>query len=99
MTMMQTGIVPPIELPLGLELARRHAGLTQKELADQLGLSRGSVQGYEQGLRMPKRPTLMAWASLTGVSYEWLAGLQYTPSDSNREPADLRFKSSWTLAS
>lgn len=90
-----SGVVPDLTMPLRLELARRHAGHTQKSIAAELGLSHRSVQGYEQGDRTPKRPTLMAWAAVTGVSLAWLLGDQYTPTDSNREPADLQH---WVLA-
>ncbi|WP_414990682.1 helix-turn-helix domain-containing protein [Aeromicrobium sp.] len=100
MTITDTGVVPALDAALRLELARRHAGMTQPELSERLGISAGTIRRYENGHGTPKRPMLMAWAAVTGVSLEWLEtgqapdrdgrgpGGSYTPTDSNREPAD-----------
>lgn len=82
-----TGVIPQIDFTTRLALARKHAGLDQRQMAVELGLSPASVGGYETGTRTPKRPTVLAWAAVTGVSTDWLLEL-YTPSDSNREPID-----------
>lgn len=55
-----------------LRKARDHAGLTQAELADQLGMTTRSVIAYEGGARAPRRPILVAWAMATGVASDWL---------------------------
>ena len=94
MTITDNGVIPDIDFTTRLALARKHAGMTQHEIAEQLGLGSASVGGYETGARRPKRPTVVAWAALTGVSREWLLEL-YTPPDSNREPAD---SVDWVLA-
>lgn len=79
MTIADTGTVPVVDQALGLELARRHANLTQRELAAEMGVSSRTVVGYERGERAAKRPTLLAWAAVTGVSLEWLEGLPVHP--------------------
>lgn len=68
-----SGVIP-MDLPLGmrLELARRHAGLTQTELANMLDTTQLSITRYERGKRVPKSAILMAWSAVTGVDYHWL---------------------------
>jgi transcriptional regulator with XRE-family HTH domain len=46
--------------------ARLKAGLTQKELADRLGVSQPTVAAYESGRRQPTVPTLMRWLDAAG---------------------------------
>lgn len=50
--------------------ARREAGLTQHQLADALGVSRRSVQGYESGAVAPYRH-LRRLAEVLGHPSEW----------------------------
>lgn len=54
-----------------LRKAREHANLKQAELADEIGISRSSLSGYEQGRPVPK-PVITVWALRTGVPIEWL---------------------------
>ena len=53
-----------------IALARRHAGLTQGEVARRLGVTKRSLQGYEAGTVAPYRhlPTL---ASILGRDRAW----------------------------
>ena len=46
--------------------------LTQKSLAERLGVSRNAVSLWEANDREPGIPTLMAISSTTGVSLDWL---------------------------
>lgn len=46
--------------------ARLKAGLTQRELADRLGVSQPTVAAYESGRRQPTLPTLMRWLTAAG---------------------------------
>jgi len=64
--------VPTWTLTDRLRKSREHAGFTQQELADRIGLSRGAIGNYEQGTNPPKRPTLLAWSLATGVPFTWL---------------------------
>ncbi|WP_238861105.1 helix-turn-helix transcriptional regulator [Clostridium sp. YIM B02569] len=53
---------------------RKEKGLTQYELADKLGFSRGQVGNYEQGSRQPDQETLVKIADFFGVSVDYLLG-------------------------
>ena len=74
MTLSETGGVPVWNLRDRLRKARETAGLTQDQLAAQVGVSRVSVIAYETGKVVPKRPVLLSWAMTCRVSYAWLAG-------------------------
>ncbi len=51
---------------------RKELGLSQSTLAERLGVARTTVTRWETGEREADRATLMAIASTTGVSFEWL---------------------------
>lgn len=55
-----------------LRKARELAGLTQQQIADQIGIDRASVVKYEK-VGTPKQYILRGWAEATGVSVEQLA--------------------------
>ena|SRR5215469_753402 len=74
MTLSETGGIPAWSLRDRLRKARETAGLTQDQLADQVGVSRVSVIAYETGRVVPKRPVLLSWAVTCRVNYAWLAG-------------------------
>ncbi len=59
---------------IGLRIAtlRRHAGLSQSELARELKISPSTVGMYEQGRREPALDTLVAMSELFGVSIDFL---------------------------
>jgi len=46
--------------------ARLKAGLTQRQLADRLGVTQPVVAAYESGRRQPTVPTLMRFLSAAG---------------------------------
>lgn len=57
-----------------VRLARRHAGLSQSQLAKQVGVQRSAVSQWESmELKFPSLMHLQATAVVTGVSFEWLA--------------------------
>ena len=64
--------IPEIGLPQRLYLARDWAGLTQTDLASEMGVSRRTIVNAENGTKAPRRPTLAAWALATGVPMGWL---------------------------
>ncbi len=51
---------------------RRRAGISQKELADRLGVSASAIGMYEQGRREPSADRLVEMAELFGVSTDYL---------------------------
>lgn len=55
-----------------LQKARRERGLTQEEVARELGLTRVTVLNYEKDVSVPKPPALRALAEILGVSEAWL---------------------------
>lgn len=57
-----------------LAKAREAAGLTQAQLADDLGLSKGHVSMAERGQRSPRLEVLMAWAARCGLTLSKLVG-------------------------
>lgn len=57
-----------------LKKLREAAGLTQTELGNRLGCSRGSISYYEQELRTPDIVTLNKACDFFGVSADYLLG-------------------------
>lgn len=57
-----------------LKLARQHKNMTQMEAAEKLGISNGTLSGYERNYRDPDTETLAKLAELYGVSVDWLTG-------------------------
>lgn len=51
-----------------IKLARKRANLTQKQLADKLGLATGTIQQYELGKREPSLDTIEEIASVLNIS-------------------------------
>lgn len=61
-------------LGVRLKRAREVKGLTQQEVANKLGVSNGTISGYERGYRDPDTDTLNKMADLYDVSLDWLSG-------------------------
>lgn len=59
-----------------LKELRRRAGITQKELADKLGVSKATVSYYEQSLRSPSPDILVKISQVFHVSTDFLLGLE-----------------------
>lgn len=66
-----------------LRKAREHAGLTQEQMAAEIGIARRSVSAYESGATV-KRPVLLSWAMRTSVPLAWIE----TGSLSGQTPPD-----------
>lgn len=60
--------------PDRLKLLREKAGMTQEELADKLGVSKGTIGNYETGTRVPKPEKMEAIADLFNVDFDYLVG-------------------------
>lgn len=93
-------MIPALDLPARLVLARMAAGLNQSELAKAIGVSRATVSLYEridaEGMAASvkaniRRGTVMAWAMATGVDANWLMTGTGPPSDDGG-PAIVRPK-------
>lgn len=59
-----------------LKLLRTEMGLGQVELSKQLGVSKGIVSLWENGLREPGMSNLIALAKFFKVSVDYLLGLE-----------------------
>lgn len=59
-----------------LKELRQNAGLTQKQLAEKLWLSKATVSYYEQSLRYPSPEILVKLASVFHVTTDYLLGME-----------------------
>lgn len=59
---------------------RQRMGLTEQQLADRIGVSRGSIQQWEKGSTAPKRANQSAAASALGITVSELMGIRDQPS-------------------
>lgn len=59
-----------------LKLLRKRSGLSQEQLAQRLGVTKGMVSSYETSMRMPSYPVLLKIAQLFHVSTDILLGLE-----------------------
>lgn len=60
-----------------LKSLRTSAGLTQKQLAERLGISKNAVSYYEKSLRCPSADIVIKLAGVFHVSADHLLGLDY----------------------
>ncbi len=58
-----------------LKILRNEKGLNQSQLANVLGVSRGSISFYETGERVPDAEVLKKMAAFFGVTSDYLIGL------------------------
>lgn len=93
--------IPEFTIGDRMRKAREQTGLDRITFAARAGLGRSTVTNTELGKTHPSNLVLRAWAEFTGVPVAWLTGGdEYTPSDSNREPAGLgdSYADQWELA-
>ena len=70
--------------------ARERVGLTQKELADELGIKPSTFNGYEKGIHDPKSDILMAIADRCGVTVDFLLGVkEKAPAEQGLSPDQI----------
>lgn len=62
-----------------IKLARKSAGLTQKELGQKLGITYQTVAQWENNLRNPKYETLMRIAEALDSTIDFLLGFTDSP--------------------
>lgn len=53
---------------------RKKRGLTQQQIADEIGINRGSYSNWEKGKREPSFENLVKLASILGTSTDYLLG-------------------------
>ena len=76
-----------------LDQARKEKGLTQRELANRVGVTEVSMSRYVNGARVPKGPIVVNIAKALGVSVDYLVGTssvkkRQTNSDRIRNMSD-----------
>ena len=59
---------------------REQAGLTQAELARQLGITRSSVNAWEMGISVPSTQYIVELSSIFKVSTDYLLGVDNSAS-------------------
>lgn len=90
-----------------LKKARERAGLRQVEACKKIGISNGTLSGYERDYRDPDTKTLEKMAEVYDVSVDWLLGrtdkseLEYYKNKIATEfpDIDLMFKDMESLTS
>ena len=68
-----------------LREARDMSGLNQIEASKKLGISNGTLSGYERDYRDPDTEILLKMADLYDVKMDWLAGRSDNPRNSNND--------------
>lgn len=71
---------------------RKERNLSQYELAEKMGFSRGQIANYEQGTRQPDFETLLKFADYFGVSTDYLLGRTDTPEPSPHDKDEEEFQ-------
>lgn len=68
-----------------LAVARKHAGLSQAQVAQLLGLPRPSITEIEAGRRRVSAEELVQFAEVYSVDLDWLAGRTEGQADALRD--------------
>jgi len=66
-----------VDFGMRLRLLRQSKNMTQRQLADQLRLTKSVISAYETDLRMPSYDILVKIASLFGVTTDYLLGINH----------------------
>ncbi|GIO03438.1 hypothetical protein J5TS2_41060 [Brevibacillus halotolerans] len=68
-----------------LKQARENKRLTQIHVAKKLGISNGTLSGYERNYRDPDTETLSQLAGIYEVSLDWLIGITSSSTKETKE--------------
>ncbi len=77
---------PVATLPHRLRLLRKHFGLSQRQVAEYLGLHRSTYTYYESGASVPHISTLYRLSCFYGVTTDYLLG--FDQDDAPFRPLD-----------
>lgn len=88
-------------LPIRLKEAREKKGLKQIEAAKKLGISNGTLSGYERNYRDPDTDILNKMANLYDVTVDWLMGRSNDPrlTADQQVEIDKKFKKLYEMFS
>lgn len=81
-----------------LKRARQNINKTQKQISDILGISIGTLSGYERDYRDPDTETLNKLAEIYGVSTDYLLGRTENPKQLNSILPELTAKDKKDIA-
>lgn len=68
-----------------LEAARVNAGLTQKELAEHMGVSNKTVGSWEKGITLPAADKIDELCEVLGIPYDFINFLPKGSLKANKE--------------
>src|SRR5436190_17727197 len=74
-------------LNTNIKFLRKRLGLTQSQLAENMGIKRSLIGAYEEGRAEPKLSTLVSFARLFGISLDSLATEDHTQQIVKAMPA------------
>jgi transcriptional regulator with XRE-family HTH domain len=83
------GGYPMSDLGSKLKKARENKRFTQQEVAIKLGVTNGTISGYERNYRDPDTDILNRMADLYEVSLDWLNGRDKKENDSYSLPEEV----------
>lgn len=75
-----------------IRMIRKHAGLTQAEFGERIGVKANTITSYETGLRVPSDAVIVSICREFNVSESWLRtgeGEMTEPTDENIELAKI----------
>ena len=73
-TICMIGVVQMVDFGDRLKELRKRSKLSQEQLAQQLGITKGMISSYETSMRMPSYQVLLKIALLFNVSTDYLLG-------------------------
>jgi len=77
----QTPDTRPVEIGKSLQSKRKRRGLTQRELAEKIGLTREAVASYEAGRSQLMVTTLLDIAAVLRITVNQILGLERTVTE------------------
>lgn len=80
-----------------IRILRKKAGLTQKELADKLGMTYSNIGRYENDGTMPPVNTLLELCELFSVNIDDIIHKDLTEGETSKEPWVVEEKGNKTL--
>lgn len=76
-----------MEFNVNLRNARESAGLTQQQIADEMGISKSTYCGYEIGKRQPDVDKIKQLAKILHVTGSYLIGIDDSDSENKKAPS------------
>jgi len=73
---------------INLKVAREKAGISQKQLADKIGVAQGTVGNWEAGIREPSLEVINKLATILNVHAAELISDDLTPPKAKSSPAE-----------